>query len=316
MVQLCPLRVIMIFQDITRLEQAGIEELEEQLPDFISPRSKTAGLRRSALMVSAHRVKHLNKLDELAADMAIINLEDGVAPEEKPRARALAALFIAKARTTRAELVVRVNPMGEGGEEDIEYINRSLPDAIRIPKLRTPREVERVCGLVDPSIGIHLSIETGDALQNLTLLRVEERVDTAYLGVLDLCADLRLPQSVMTPDSPTAHYLLSRFLVDARIAGLHPISFVYQEYKDLDTFTRWCLLERGMGFTSKGCISPGQVEVANRIFSPNPEEVERAEEIVCCFEAEAANGITGFVHERYGFIDEPIYRGALAVLGK
>ncbi len=304
----------MIFQDITRLEQAGIEELEEQLPDSILPRSKTAGPRRSALMVSAHRVRHLNKLDGLAADVAIINLEDGVAPEEKPRARALAALFVAAAREVRPELVVRVNPLGGGGEEDIEYINRVLPDAIRIPKIRGVQEVERVCGLVDPAIRIHLSIETGAALKDLSCLRVEERVDTVYLGILDLCADLGIPQSVIAPDNPTAQHLLSRFLLDARIAGLHPFSFVFQEHMDLETFERWCHLEKRMGFASKGCISPGQVEVVNRVFAPDPEEMERARTIVRCFEQEAARGNTGFVHERYGFIDEPIYRGALAIL--
>jgi citrate lyase subunit beta/citryl-CoA lyase len=304
----------MIFQDIAWLEDAGREEIEQQLPAKAEPRSRLQGSRRSALMVSAHRIKHLNKLDELTADIAVLNLEDGVAPEEKPRARALAALFVANARNARSELVVRVNPMGEGGEEDIDLINRSMPDAIRIPKLRTPQEVERACGLIDPAIQIHISIETGEALRNLPELRVEERVDTAYLGVLDLCADLGLPQSVMAVDNPTAHHLLSRFLVDARIAGLHPVSFVFQEYQDLDTFEKWCQLERFMGFTSKGCISPGQVEVANRIFAPHPEEIERARAIVQCFEEEAAKGSTGFVHEQYGFIDEPIYRGAIGLL--
>ncbi len=305
----------MIFQDIAWLEKASIEEIEQQLPGAVAPRPLNRTLRRSALMVSAHRVKHLNKLDELAADMAIINLEDGVAPEQKPRARALAALFVANAREAKPELVVRVNPIGEGGEEDIELINRVQPDAIRIPKVRTRQEVEQVCSLVDPAIRIHLSIETGAALNSITDLRVEARVDTVYLGILDLCADLRLPQSVMTPDSPTARHLLSRFLVDAHIAGLHPVSFVYQEYKDLEGFEQWCLLERKMGFSSKGCISPGQVELANQVFAPNPEEIERAKAIVHCFEQAAAEGTTGFVHEQYGFIDEPIYRGALAVLG-
>ncbi len=306
----------MIFDDVAWLQDAGVETIESKLPDRVSPRSEIRGLRRSALMVSAHRVKHLNKLDELSADLAIINLEDGVAPEEKPRARALAAFFVAAAREARSELVVRVNPLGEGGEEDIELINRVAPDAIRIPKVRTAQEVERACGLIDRSIRVHLSIETGEALKNLSELRVEERVDTVYLGILDLCADLGLPQSIMVPECPTAHYLLSRFLVDARVAGLHPVSFVFQEYKDLGTFEQWCYLERRMGFLSKGCISPGQVEVVNRLFSPNPEEVERAEAIVRCFEEEAANGNTGFVHEQYGFIDEPIYRGALAILGR
>ncbi len=306
----------MIFEDIAWLEHAVAEEIKGRLPTGVQPRSAVKGPRRSALMVSAHRVKHLNKLDQLAADLAIINLEDGVAPEEKPRARALAALFVAEAREVRSELVVRVNPLGEGGEEDIALINRAVPDAIRIPKVRTAEEVARVCDLVDPAIRIHLSIETGAALRDLPLLRVEERVDTAYLGILDLCADLGLPQSIITPDNPTARYLLSRFLVDARIAGFHPVSFVFQEYRDLDTFEQWCRLERRMGFPAKGCISPGQVEVANRVFAPDADELERARAIVDCFQVEAAKGNTGFVHEQYGFIDEPIYRGALAVLGR
>jgi citrate lyase subunit beta/citryl-CoA lyase len=304
----------MIFEDISWFENAEVAEIEAELPSSVTSRPDNPRPRRSALMVSAHRVKHLNKLDTLAADMAIINLEDGVAPEEKPRARALAACFVAAAREARSELVVRVNPMGEGGEEDIELINRSLPDAVRIPKVRTPQEVKRACDLIDPAIGVHLSIETGAALKNLAELRVEERVDTAFLGVLDLSADLGLPQSFLTPDNPTAHYLLSRFLIDTRIAGMHPVSFVFQEYKDLDTFEQWCRLEKRMGFSSKGCISPGQVEVANRVFAPDADEIERAKAIVRCFEEEAAKGNTGFVHEQYGFIDEPIYRGALTVL--
>jgi citrate lyase subunit beta/citryl-CoA lyase len=306
----------MIFEEIAWLDKAGMEEIEMRLPVRIAPRPSAARLRRSALMVSGHRIKHLNKLDELAADIAVVNLEDGVAPEEKPRARALAALFVANAREARPELVVRVNPLGAGGEEDIELINRVAPDAVRLPKVRNAAEVARACGLIDPAIRIHLSIETGDALKNLTELRVEERVDTAYLGILDLCADLGLSQSVLTPDCPTAHYLLSRFLVDARIAGFYPVSFVFQEYRDLNTFEQWCRLERRMGFSAKGCISPGQVEIANRVFISSPEEIERAAAIVRCFEVEAAKGSTGFVHEQYGFIDEPIYRGALAVLGR
>jgi citrate lyase subunit beta/citryl-CoA lyase len=189
-----------------------------------------------------------------------------------------------------------------------------VPDAIRIPKVRTAQEVEQACRLVDPAIRIHLSIETGEALKKLADLRVEERVDTVYLGILDLCADLGLPQSVITPGNPTASYLLSRFLVDALTAGFHPVSFVYQEYKDLETFEKWCLQERSMGFSSKGCISPGQVELANRVFAPKSEERARAITIVRCFEEEAIKGNTGFVHEQYGFIDEPVYRGALAVL--
>ena len=54
--------------------------------------------------------------------------------------------------------------------------------------------------------------------------------------------------------------------------------------------------------------------MANRVFTPNPEEIERARAIVRSFEAEAEKGSTGFVHQQYGFIDDPIYRGAIGLL--
>jgi citrate lyase subunit beta/citryl-CoA lyase len=49
-------------------------------------------------------------------------------------------------------------------------------------------------------------------------------------------------------------------------------------------------------------------------FRANNEEIQKAREIITLFETNSARGINGFVHEHYGFIDEPIYKGALAVL--
>jgi citrate lyase subunit beta/citryl-CoA lyase len=69
-----------------------------------------------------------------------------------------------------------------------------------------------------------------------------------------------------------------------------------------------------MGFSAKGCISPKQAEAVNEILSDEAAELERAQVIVKLFEMNRDLGITGFVDEEYGFIDEPIYKGALAVL--
>ncbi|MEJ2373571.1 MAG: CoA ester lyase, partial [Sulfurimonas sp.] len=64
----------------------------------------------------------------------------------------------------------------------------------------------------------------------------------------------------------------------------------------------------------KGCISPKQVELTNKMFVDKEEEIKRAKVIVKLFEMHEAEGITGFVDEEYGFIDEPIYKGALSLL--
>jgi len=61
---------------------------------------------KSALMVSAHQVKHMNKLDELNADVAVINLEDGVSKELKPIALKMAALFLSNIKNQTLSLLL------------------------------------------------------------------------------------------------------------------------------------------------------------------------------------------------------------------
>ena len=96
--------------------------------------------------------------------------------------------------------------------------------------------------------------------------------------------------------------------------GVKPVSFVFQEFKDLDMFSQWIELEKSMGYDAKGCISPKQVELVNEMFVDEEEQIKRAHVIVKLFKMHQEQGITGFVDDEYGFIDEPIYKGALALL--
>lgn len=306
----------MVFEDLGPIlkrtetgDLEGIEALRAGRPQRVRARPPYI---RSALMLSAHKVKHLNKLDELEADIVVVNLEDGVAPSLKPLALRLAGLFLAEARELRSQTVVRVNPLGEGGEEEIAYLNDVLPDAIRVPKIRSADDVRRALGLVDPRIAVHLSIETKEAWKNLETLRVDERVEAYYLGVLDLFASMRLPQRLVHLHNPTMHAVLARFLLTASTDGVLPVSFVYQEYRDTEGFENWCLLERKMGYHAKGCVSPTQVEIANRVFAPDEEELERARKIVELFESDPDE--SGFADEELGFVDEPIYKDAKNLL--
>ena len=69
-----------------------------------------------------------------------------------------------------------------------------------------------------------------------------------------------------------------------------------------------------MGFDSKACMGPAQVEIANEIFGISDVQTERAMHIKKIFEENASNRENGFMDEKYGFIDEPIYRDALLIL--
>ncbi|MDD2448679.1 MAG: aldolase/citrate lyase family protein [Sulfurimonas sp.] len=268
----------------------------------------------SALMLSCNKIKHLEKIDELEADCIILNLEDGVSQEDKPLALALCAIYLAKHKECSKKLVVRVNALDEGGYDEITYLKKFMPDAIRVSKIKTRKEVESVLALLDEEIELHLSIETKEAWHNLATLRVNQRVTTFYLGILDLLADMRLPQSLLKMDNPTINYILTHFLVSSRAMGVKAVSFVYQEFEKLDEFSKWIEFEKSLGYDAKACISPSQVSLVNENFSYSELEIERAKEIVKLFEMQREKGVTGFTHPEYGFIDEPIYKGALALL--
>ena len=69
-----------------------------------------------------------------------------------------------------------------------------------------------------------------------------------------------------------------------------------------------------MGYISKGALSPTQADDIHKYLGERSADIKRAEYIKHIFEEMSKKGIKGFSDEKYGFIDEPIYKGALAIL--
>lgn len=307
----------MLKSDLEKIEEAYQNRDLESLDNLAVALYREINTRddfSSVLMLSCNNIKHLNKIESLDADCIMLNLEDGVSKEDKPFALVLCAIFISKIIKSDKKLVVRVNALDEGGYDEITYLNQFMPDAIRVPKIKNKEEVSRVVSLLNDGIELHLSIETADAWHNLSTLKIDKVVTTFYLGILDLFADMKLPHSLVKRDNPTMLYILSHFLISCKSMGVKPVSFVYQDFKNLDEFGMWIELEKSMGYDSKGCISPEQVKYVNKTFVDDEKELQRAKMIIKLFEMHKDEGITGFVDEEYGFIDEPIYKGALSLL--
>ena len=302
---------------LKKIEKAYADRDLEALDKLAIPRFREINKNNnftSALMLSCHNIKHLSKIESLDAQCILLNLEDGVAKEDKPFALVLAAIFISEIKKSDKKLVVRVNALDEGGYDEITYLNQFMPDAIRVPKIHNKDEVKNVLALLNEDIELHLSIETAESWHNLSSLSVNKRVTAFYLGILDLFADMGLPQSLIHVNNPTMLYMLSHFLITTKAMKVKPVSFVFQEFEDLQTFEQWLLLEKQMGYDAKACISPKQVALVNKTLVCPEEEIKRAKVIVKLFEMHQEEGITGFVDEEYGFIDEPIYKGALKLL--
>ncbi len=292
----------------------------DQLPQHFGKKRKkpsTNRLKRSNMMLNPLNLKHLNRIDESQADMITLNLEDAIAPSRKKEALHNIALFLSHLEASNSTIIVRVNPLDKGGAEEIVFLNDFAFDAIRLAKVKNQTQIAQALTLLSEEKELHISLETKEAFEKLSTLRIDPRLTTANLGILDLLGSLQLPQSLLTHDNPTIMYILSKFLIDAKTAGIHPISFMFQAYNDTQSFETWCHKEKEMGFLSKACMGPKQVEIANAIFQDNNQELERAKHIKKRFEEESAKGNNGFMDERYQiFIDEPIYKDALLILKK
>lgn len=302
---------------LSKIEEAYLNRDLKALDSMAEPTFRVINKKndfRSVLMLSCNNIKHLSKIQSLEADCIMLNLEDGVSKEDKHFALVLCAIFLVKHRECDKKLVVRVNALDEGGYEEITYLNQFMPDAIRVPKIKNKKEVDNVLALLNEDIELHLSIETSEAWHNLSTLKGNLRVTTFYLGILDLFADMKLSHNLINLNNPTMKYMLSHFLITCKAMRVKPVSFVYQEFKNLDEFSLWLDLEKSMGYNAKGCISPDQVRLANEKFVDDEAQIQRAKVIVKLFEMHKKSGVTGFVDEEYGFIDEPIYKGALALL--
>lgn len=289
----------------------------DTLPTAYGNKRKSPAVKqsyRSNMMLNPLNLKHLNRIDEHDADMITLNLEDAIAPSRKKEALHNIALFLSHMERSNSFIIVRTNPLSEGGTEEIAFLNDFSFDAVRVAKVKNQTEITQALALLSIDKELHISMETKEAFENLSKLRIDERFTTANIGILDLLTSLGLPQSLVTLKNPTIDYILSKFLVDAKTAGIHPISFMYQEYEDTETFKSWCEREKMMGFDTKACMGPKQVQIANEIFGISKHEIKRALHIKEAFERHAAQGINGFMDDMYGFIDEPIYRDSLLLL--
>ena len=246
--------------------------------------------RRSLLYVPASNARALVKARELACDGVILDLEDSVAPEAKDQARAAAAAAVAEGFGDR-EVVVRCNGLDTPwGAADLDALAEAEPDAVLAPKVSSAAEVKAYDRALDGRTRLWVMVETAPAVLNLGEISgcaAGTRLEAMVLGPNDLSAELRLKGPIARAGLRTALFQMN---LAARAHGLGAIGGVYNSIEDAAGFEAECAEEAGLGLDGKTLIHPAQIEAANRIFSPSPEELAWARAVVAAFAAPGAAG--------------------------
>ncbi len=249
---------------------------------------------RSVLYMPGSRPRALEKARSLPADALILDLEDAVAPAEKPRARDLVAAAVETGGYGRRRLIVRINGLDtEWGADDLARAAAAGPDAILLPKVEFPADVIRAAALLEAAGGpehtrIWAMMETPRGVLNAAAVAgAHPLLEGFVLGTNDLVKDLG---AAHTPDRLPLIASLGLCLLAARAEGLVCVDGVYNAFQDAEGLRAACRQGRDMGFDGKTLIHPDQIAVANEVFAPSADDLELAEAQVAAFEAAEARG--------------------------
>ncbi|MDO9524658.1 MAG: aldolase/citrate lyase family protein, partial [Gemmobacter sp.] len=104
---------------------------------------------RSYLFLPGDSEKKLGKGATSGSDALILDLEDSVSPDRKAVARGMVSEYLAAHDGAKQELWVRMNPLAEGGLDDLVAVVRGRPYGIMVPKADHPSELVKISHLLD-----------------------------------------------------------------------------------------------------------------------------------------------------------------------
>ncbi|MGE0532682.1 MAG: CoA ester lyase [Hyphomonadaceae bacterium] len=249
----------------------------------------TAKPRRSCLYMPGANAKALEKAKTLAADVLLLDLEDSVAPEAKPDARAQVAAAVKGGGYGRREVIVRVNALTTPwGRDDIVAAGGARPDGILAPKVESGEQVraldvEMTKAGFAADASLWVMIETPRAILNLAEIAAAAsgtRLSVFVMGLNDLAKETRARAGA----SRAAFFApMSLAVTAARAGGLTVIDGVYNDIADVSGFEAECRQGLEFGFDGKTLIHPSQIDVCNEVFAPTGEEVARARAVIEAF---------------------------------
>jgi len=273
-----------------------------------------ARLNRSELAVPGSSPKLFEKAAKSAADVIFLDLEDAVAPDDKPQARKNIIEAINDVDWGNKTLAVRINGL------DTHYMYRDVVDVVEnageridlimIPKVGTASDVYAVDMLVTQieaakgrkkRIGFELIIETALGMANIDeIATASKRNESLHFGVADYAASTKAQTTGIGGPNPSYgiltdkdgdkprdyhwgdmwHYATARMVVAARAAGLRPVDGPFGDFSDPEGCKAHARRAAVLGCEGKWAIHPSQIALANEVFSPSDAEIAKAKRIL------------------------------------
>lgn len=274
-------------------------------------------IERMIHFIPPHNEKIRAKLTDTIkqVDVVLGNLEDAIAVGEKEQARAGFVSMANEFDFGQTGLWTRINCLNSPWMLDdvtqiVEHAGNKV-DVIMLPKVEGPWDIHYLDQLlaqleakhkVTRPILIHAILETAEGVKNVeAIAAASPRMHGMSLGPADLAASRGMKTTRVggghpdygvladpSPDgAPRAHYQQDLWhytvgkMVDACLSyGLKPFYGPFGDFADsaaCEAQFRNAFLQGCLGAWS---LHPSQIEIAKRVFSPDPKEVQFARRIL------------------------------------
>ncbi|MBY5363472.1 CoA ester lyase [Rhizobium leguminosarum] len=250
---------------------------------------------RSLLFAPGDRPERFEKALASGADAVILDLEDSVAPINKPKARESVHEFVLH-HAGEIPLLIRINPLAsQEFEDDLAALSGLHPFSIVLPKAEGAASVLKLAGSLASAIPIlPIATETPSAIFEISSYRdVASSLSGLTWGAEDLSAAIGAATARRTDGRYTPPYELARSLTlfAAHAAAVAAIDTVYPDFHDVGGLRGYVGRARRDGFSGMMAIHPGQVETINHAFTPDPSEIAWAEKVAAAFAARPDAGV-------------------------
>jgi len=275
--------------------------------------------------VPGHRQKMIDKALGLNADAIMLDIEDGVAPNEKDAARKNIgdSLGRAKAPGTPARYV-RINAIGHARmDADLEAVVRPGLEGLVCPKVDTAEEVRKVDAILNEKepqnnlakgrVKLLIAVESPRGLLNApAIAAASPRIVGIIFGAEDFGREIGLP-TVREGEARDLIYARSAIVIAAASAHVQAVDGVWVDLNDSQGLLDFAKQSRQLGFSGMSCIHPSQIDAINKTFSPMAEEIDYCQKVLQAFEEANARG-DGSIAFGGQLIDRPIIERARRTL--